>query len=205
MLSAASSLFILSLVIQTFLLPVYRIDPSRSRIEIGVFRGGLLKAFGHDHTVAAKEFSGTVRFDPAKFSDSSVSLSIMSDSLSVIDPGVSEKERGEVQTTMAGPRVLNVQAFPEIEFVSTQLKQVTQKGSGFEIVLTGKLKIHGVEKETSFPVRISFEKGLLHATGTASIRQTDFGIVPIKLGAGTVSVKDAVTAKFDVLAQRASE
>jgi len=190
---------------QQLSLPVYRIDPSRSRIEVGVFRGGLLKAFGHDHKVAAREFSGMVLFDPARLSDSSVSLTVLSKSVSVLDPGASEKERSEVQATMEGLRVLNVQAFPEIGFVSTKVRNVTQTGSGFEIQLAGKLKIHGVEKETAFPVRINLGKDLLRATGTASVRQTDFGIVPVNLGAGTVRVKDEITVRFDFLAYKASE
>jgi polyisoprenoid-binding protein YceI len=183
-------------------LSIYKIDPGRSRVEIDVFRGGLFKAFGHDHTVAAKNFSGAVQFDPRNAADSSVTLYIDATSLTVLDPLASEKERSEVQTTMQGPKVLNVQAFPRIAFHSTHVSELTQAGDGFESTLTGTLDLHGIEKESTFPVRIDFQKNLLHATGIVSIAQTDFGIVPINLGGGAVRVRDQVKVSFDILAER---
>ena len=182
---------------------IYRIDSGRSSLNVDVFRGGLFKTLGHDHTVAARKFSGTVQFDPGKLRDSSVSLSIESSSLTVLDPHASEKERSEVQATMEGLKVLGVQAFPKIEFSSTRVSEVTQAGNGFAITLTGRLSLHGIEREITFPVHISFEKNLLRAAGSASITQTDFGIVPIRLGGGTVRVKDQVKVNFDLLAERA--
>jgi len=170
---------------------------------VDVFRGGLFKALGHDHTIAARRFSGTVQFDPRKLRDSSISLSIESSSLTVLDPRVPEKERNEVQDTMQGPKVLDVRAFPKIEFSSTRVSEVAQTENGFEITLTGRLNLHGFDKEIAFPVSISLGKDLLHATGSVSIIQTDFGIVPIKVGGGTVRVKDQVKIDFDFLAERA--
>ncbi len=182
----------------------YKVDADRSRVEINVFRGGLFKALGHDHTVVAKSFSGIVQFDATKVKDSSVTLDIDSASLTVLDPEASEKDRGEVQATMEGSKVLNVKAFPRITFHSTRVSDLTQAGDAFEVTLSGKFFLHGVEKEITFPVRISFQKNLLRATGTASITQTDFGIVPIKVGGGTVRVRDQVKINFDILAERAS-
>ena len=180
----------------------YKIDPGRSRLEIEVFKGGLLKVLGHDHTVAAKRFSGTVQFDPNNLKGSSVSLSIESSSLTVLDPHASDKDRNEVQATMEGPKVLNVQEFPRIAFSSTHVKEAIAKGDSFEIELTGRLNLHGSERNITFPVRINFEKNLLRAAGTASISQTDFGMVPIKLGGGAVRVKDQIKVNFDFLAER---
>jgi hypothetical protein len=42
----------------------------------------------------------------------------------------------------------------------------------------------------------------LHAEGTATVRQTDFGIQPVTAGAGTVRVKDDVEVSFSVRARR---
>jgi polyisoprenoid-binding protein YceI len=188
---------------QLFSFPVYKIDPGRSTFEIYVFRGGLFKSLGHDHLVAARNFSGTIHFDPAKLEDSSVSLSIESNSLAVLDPEVPEKERNEVQATMEGPRVLDVQKFPRVLFNSTRVGSAIRKVN--EIRLTGRLNLHGSEKEIAFPVSIVLEKNLLRATGTVSIPQSDFGIVPIKLAGGTVRVKDEVKVTFTFLAEKVSE
>ncbi len=181
----------------------YTIDSSRSRLEIEVFRGGILKSFGHNHTISAGMFSGKVRLNPEKLTESSVSLTIDADSLVVLDPDASEKERGDVQTTMKSPRVLDPMAFPRITFISTQVRKTAQVENGLEIRLTGRLNLHGTEKEISLPVRLTFERDLLHVTGTTFINQTDFGINPIKLAGGTVRVKDQVKLNFDLQARRA--
>jgi polyisoprenoid-binding protein YceI len=179
---------------------VYNIDATRSSLEIAVFRGGLLKIAGHDHAIAAKTFSGEVRFNSASLRDSSVNLSIESESLTVLDPDVSEKDRKEIQATMLGGAVLNVKAFPRILFSSTRVSQATNAGADF--TLTGKLSLHGVEKEISFPVHIRPENDLLRATGKVTIAQTDFGIKPIKVALGTIQVKDRIEVKFEFLADR---
>jgi polyisoprenoid-binding protein YceI len=182
----------------------YGFDSGRSTLQIDVLKGGLFGFLGHDHTVVAREFSGTVQFNPRNLEDSSVSLSIESASLTVLDPGASQEERLEVQTTMAGPEVLDARAFPKITFSSTRVKEATQTGDDIEIKLAGRLNLHGNEKEITLPVRINVESDLLRARGTATITQTDFGIVPVKAGGGTVRVKDTVKIDFDILAEKKS-
>jgi polyisoprenoid-binding protein YceI len=189
---------------QTAPISTYKVDVSRSTMEINVFKAGVFKALGHDHVIVARSFSGTVQFEAGRAKDSSVALDIDSASLTVLDPQASEKDRSEVQATMAGPGVLNVPAFPRITFHSTRMSNLAQSGDALEATLTGKLNLHGIEKEITFPVRVQFHKNLLHATGSATIAQTDFGIVPIKAAGGTVRVKDQLKISFDILAEKTS-
>ena len=179
---------------------IYNIDTTRSRIELAVFRSGILKVIGHDHAIVAKSFSGEIRFNPANIGDCTVQLSIDSGSLVVLDdPNVSEKDRKEIQANMEGPKVLSVREFPRITFQSTGVSRTTRE----DLILRGKLNLHGVGKEISFPVQIHPENNLLRVTGTATIAQTDFGIKPIKAAAGGLRVKDQVNVKFDIIAERA--
>jgi|WetSurSiteA1Bulk_404760.scaffolds.fasta_scaffold14110_2 polyisoprenoid-binding protein YceI len=179
---------------------VYTIDAARSKIEITVFRDGLLKGMGHDHTVAAKSFSGEARFNSVNLKDSSVHLNIESGSLVVLDSNVSEKDRKEIQATMLGAKVLNVNEFPKILFHSAGVSNATKTGE--DLTLNGRLNLHGVEREISFPVQIHQENNLLRATGMVAIAQTDFGIKPVKAALGTVRVKDQIKVEFDFLAVR---
>ena len=182
---------------------VYRIDAARSRLELAVSRSGLLKVAGHDHAIAAKSFSGEVRLNSLNMEDSSVSLSIESASLIVLDePGVPEKDRKEVQATMEGAEVLNIKEFPKILFRSTKVSGGSKTGEDFR--LTGRLNLHGVEKEIAFPVHIHPENNLLRTTGTVTVVQTDFGMKPVKAALGMVRVKDQVKISFDILAERAN-
>lgn len=180
---------------------LYNIDAAKSRIEIRVYRSGILKVAGHDHKIAARSFSGEVLFDPLKIADSSISLNIESRSLTVLDPDVSEKEREEVQTTMLGARVLHIEEFPEIQFRSTKVSHLS--GTGEDFLLTGKLLLHGMDKEIAFPVHLHIEQNLLQATGTVAINQTDFGMEPIAIGLGMIRVADKIQINFDCLAERA--
>jgi len=180
---------------------VYKINPAQSRIALIVFSEGLLKALGHNHTIRAKSFSGKVQFDSENMEASSVSVSLDAGSLIVLDdPDLAEKDRNEVQATMQGVKVLNIKAFPQIVFDSTHIDHAGKTGEDFTV--TGKLTLHGVEREISLPVRVHSESNLLRATGVVTLVQSNFGIKPIRSGLGTLRVKDQVELSFDIAAER---
>jgi len=181
---------------------VYGIVAAGSKIQVGVFREGLLKAFGHDHLIAAKRFSGTVHFNADKVEESSLALDMEASSLTVLDPGVAEKDRRDAQATMVSAKVLGVESFPRITFRSTGVQQIKKAGAEWEVTVAGKLNLHGVEKPISFPVRIRLDNTRLTLNGEVFIAQTGFGIKPVKVAGGTVRVKDRVKVSFTIVAER---
>jgi polyisoprenoid-binding protein YceI len=180
----------------------YRIDASASRIELSVYKEGILKIFGHNHLIAAKKFSGSVYFEAGRVTDSTVALSIDARSLTVLDPDASEKDRHDVQETMAGLQVLDVARHEKITFRSTGVSLVKRTGDDWAITLDGMLNLHGVEKPVTLPVRIRIENNRLHAEGETTVLQTDFGMTPVKVGGGAVKVKDQVKISFNIVAER---
>ncbi|HLP99677.1 MAG TPA: YceI family protein [Candidatus Limnocylindria bacterium] len=180
----------------------YSVDSARSKLEIAVYKEGFFRAFGHNHLIAAKVVSGRVEFDAKKVENSSVSLKVLAASLSVVDPGESEKDRKDVQATMAGEKVLDVAKYPQITFTSTGVLAIKPKAEGWELTLSGRLNLHGVEKAVSFPLRLRKEGEGLRAQGEVSLLQTDHGITPVKVAGGTVKVKDRVKISFDILASK---
>jgi hypothetical protein len=42
----------------------------------------------------------------------------------------------------------------------------------------------------------------LRASGEFSVRQSQFGIVPVSAAAGTIKIKDEVKCTFDILARK---
>lgn len=178
----------------------YEIVVPDSTIEVGVFRGGLLKVFGHDHLIAAKEFSGTARFDPDRMEESSLELTVAAGSLDVLDTGLSEEDRREVEATMLGEEVLDVESFPRIEFRSTGVSEIRQVDAGWEFMLEGMLTLHGVEQPITFPLRVRLEDSRLYGEGEVTLAQSDFGIRPIRIAGGLVRVKDRVRVSFAVVA-----
>lgn len=178
----------------------YTIDATKSKLELNVYREGAFKFLGHDHLVAAQGVSGTVQLDPATIERSSVSLKVDTSSLRVLDPSVSEKERHEVQATMEGEKVLDAERYPEITFTSTNVSEVKTAGGGYELTLSGELRLHGVVKTIRLPVRVSLEGRELRVQGETPLRQTDYQITPVRVGGGTVKVKDQLKLSFEIVA-----
>ncbi|HZQ92515.1 MAG TPA: YceI family protein [Terriglobales bacterium] len=161
------------------------IDVEHSSFTIHVGKAGLFSPFGHDHTVRAPIASGEVDRGKAQ-----VALAVKSASLVVADPGESESTRAEVQKTMLGPEVLDVQRYPEIRFQSTRVEK--RDGNSWQV--TGELELHGARRPITFTVK---ESGGAF-TGSAIVKQRDFGITPVTAGGGTVKVKNEVMVEFEV-------
>jgi hypothetical protein len=154
-------------------------------MTVRVFKAGVLSAFGHDHEIAAPIAGGTV-----DVTAHTVALHTSARALAVKDPGVSEKDRAQIQSTMLGPEVLDAEHNPEIAFRSTS---VAAAGEGSWKV-QGNLTLHG----ESHPVTVDVRETSGHYEGTARLKQTEFGMKPVKVGGGTVRVKDEVEIQFNI-------
>jgi polyisoprenoid-binding protein YceI len=202
MMAGAAALLLAALGVTAQDKSTYSIVGTQSKLEIHVSREGAFKAFGHDHLIAAKGISGEARFDAQKIEASTVRLQIATKSLTVVDPGESEKDRKEVQATMVGDKVLDVAKFPEITFTSSGISAAKKTAKGWELTLSGKLKLHGVEKTVTFPLQVQTEAATLRGEGEIAILQNDYGITPVKVGGGTVKVKDKLKITFTIVAHR---
>ncbi len=163
------------------------IDINKSSMTIHVFKSGAFSAFGHDHEIKAPLEEGKIDSS----AHSSVQLRVDSRKLRVLDPETAEDKRAEIQHTMEGDQVLDVSKFPEISYQSTA---VTNRGEAHWEV-EGELTLHGKKH----PVRLEAVLRDGHYRGTASIKQSDFGIEPIRIAGGTVKVKDEVKIEFDIV------
>ena len=162
------------------------IDTRRSTITIHVGKTGLFSAAGHDHWVSAPISSGEISAAGARH----VSFSVDANRLKVKpDPKVNPKEEAEIQETMQ-QKVLESEKYPLIQFQSSS---VAQAGSGSWRV-TGKLTLHGVSKSILVTVNQAGET----YSGNARIKQTDFGIQPVRAGGGAVKVKNELDVQFEI-------
>jgi len=160
------------------------IDSAGSKITVFVGKAGAFSAFGHDHEVSAPVASGTVDTEARR-----VEFTVRSASMKVLDPKVSDKDREEIQKNMVGPEVLDVEKYPEIRFRST-----TGEQSAGSWTVKGELTLHGQTQ----PVTVTVKEQSGHYVGSAKIKQTDFGIKPVKVAGGTVKVKDELRIDFDI-------
>jgi polyisoprenoid-binding protein YceI len=163
------------------------IDVNKSSLKIRVFKSGAFSAFAHDHEIQAPIDEGKINSSASP----SVQLRVNSREMRVLDPEISVDKRVEIQQTMEGTAVLDVANFPEISYRSTA---ITKTGDAHWEV-HGNLNLHG--KDQLVVVVVSLDGG--HYRGSASLKQSAFGITPIRVAGGTVKVKDEVKIEFDIV------
>ena len=163
------------------------IDVNKSSLKIRVFKSGAFSAFAHDHEIQAPIEEGKIDSSAS----SSVQLRVDSRKMRVLDPEISADKRAEIQQTMEGTAVLDVAHFPEISYRSTAITKIGD--DHWEV--RGNLNLHG--KDQLVVVSVSLDGG--HYRGSASFKQSNFGISPIRIAGGTVKVKDEVKIEFDIV------
>lgn len=115
----------------------YKVDPVHSSVIFSVKHSGVTDFYG-----AFKEISGTVTFDAADPSKSSVELTVPVESIDTR----SEKRDQHLKS----PDFFNAKQFPAITFKSNKIE-----GSGDNYKISGDLTIHGVTK----PITADFKRG----------------------------------------------
>ena len=165
------------------------IDPHASSLTVHVSKAGVFSALGHDHEITAPITCGSVDAKARQ-----VELEVHAAELKVRDAGISEKDRAEIQHTMLGPEVLDVQRYPTIAFRGTSVEST---GSGAWTV-RGNLALHGQTR----PVVVEVRENGGHYAGSSQFKQTEFGITPVKAGGGAVRVKDEIRISFDIQLSR---
>ena len=162
-------------------------DEARSTLTVRVSKAGLFSAFGHNHVIRAPLAQGS-------FEESvglpSVELEVDARQLQVLDPDLSAKDRSEVQQTMLGPSVLDSEKFSTIRF-----RSLTVEETG-----AGKWRVHGdlTLRGRSRAVLVEVTGGAGHYRGSATVKQSDFGIQPVSAAGGTIKVKDEVRVEFEI-------
>ncbi len=184
----------------------YRIDAARSTLVVMVFKTGIGSGMAHDHVIRAREFSGTLRIDPASPAESSITVKVRAASLVPDEPALREKfkvakqpsesDREKIKNRMDGEEQLAVAKFPEITFVS---KRIEADGTG-KVNVSGTFTLHGVSREVRFPATVSVADGSFHGSGTFEFKQSEFGIKPYSAALGAIRNQDTVRLHFDLVA-----
>jgi polyisoprenoid-binding protein YceI len=162
------------------------IDCAHSTLTVYVYKTGILSTLGHNHEIEAPIEWGQVQDSK----NLSVELRVNSSKLRVLDTEVSPGTRAKIQATMLSAEVLDVGQYPEIHFQSTGVEP-----SGTDHwAIHGNLDLHGQTHPISFEVAL--KDGLY--VGTAALKQSGFGITPVRVAGGTVKVKDEIKVAFSI-------
>ena len=162
------------------------IDVTKSVVTIHVGKTGLFSVAGHEHWVDAPIAHGQF----IEGASAKVEFVVDARKLKVRPDKESAGDQVKIQETMQRD-VLESEKYPEILFHST--KVTSMGGQAWKVI--GALQLHGVSKPVAVDVR---REGEVY-TGSARIKQTDFGIKPVSAGGGTVKVKDELDITFKVV------
>jgi polyisoprenoid-binding protein YceI len=183
---------------------VLTVDAAESRVMIDVGKAGVFGFAGHAHEVAVTDVHGEVIVDPADLSRATVALEVTASALRVTGKNEPPADVAEVQRVMLSDQVLDVSRFPTIAFRSKRVSVVGRTPAAADLVLEGDFTLHGTTRPMTIRVSASFDAGgHLTARGLFTLRQSDFGIVPVAAAGGTIRVRDELDVKFVLRARPA--
>jgi polyisoprenoid-binding protein YceI len=173
------------------------IDAADSQVVILVGKAGLFGFVGHAHEVVAPGVRGDVTLDAADWQHSSVSLEFDTASLRVTGKDEPPADVPEVQRIMLSELVLDVKRFPTVAFRSRRVFVSARTADAADMRIEGDLTLHGTTRPTTIRLNVALDgESRLTARGAFSIKQTDFGMVPVTAVGGTVRVKDDLDIQF---------
>jgi len=148
---------------------------------------------------AASGVSGTVTFDPANPAGTKGKIVVAANSLTVPNKMMNEH--------LFGPMWLDVKTYPEITFDVKELKNVKTSADTTTADAIGTLTLHGVSKEMTVPVKLTYLPGklgqrvpnmkgdLLVIRTNFDLKRNDFKINP---GSGNDKVSDDINLSLSI-------
>lgn len=180
---------------------VWPIDSKASLIAVTVRRGGPLARLGHDHVVASRSVEGMVAPDAGR-----AHFRFRLDQLRVDDSDL-RQEAGLVTTPSASAiegtrinmltKVLDPLRYPVVEL---DVEPASGSVGGASTMLRLRVRLNGVVRSADVPTRIERSTKGLVATGVFTLLQTDFGITPMSVMGGAITVQDRMELRFRLVA-----
>jgi polyisoprenoid-binding protein YceI len=178
----------------------YVTDNRASQFTVQVFSGGLLSAFGHNPTIAIREFTGVAQLNLENIEQSSLRVTIEAASLTVRDD-ISDKDRREMERTMQ-QEILETTSYPQIVYDCSSISSEPAGEGQYSVTLNGDLTMHGVTRRQTIPARVAVTGEVVRAFGTFTLLQTDYGMKLASIAGGALKVMDELKFSFNVLARR---
>ncbi len=179
----------------------YVIDASASRFTATIGTAGILSTFGHEHTVALREFSGEAHLSENDVEHGSLRLTIQAASLTEIGQGFSDEDRKKIDKDIR-EKALEVSQHPQIVFHSTEIRASQIAASEYQIELRGELSMHGVTRQVTVPTRVTIKERTLTARGEFTVLHSDYKIRRLSAAAGTVKASDEIRMSFEIVASK---
>lgn len=175
----------------------FRLDSSQSKFIAHALRGGLLWFKGHEHLVAARDFTGEAHITPDKIAPASLQLTVMTDSMVETSDAFTEPQKQIINRELR-EIVLEPAKYPEIVFRSTEVKGKALGNGQYDLKIRGDLTLHGVTRHIVIPAKVTVTGNDLRAVGEFSINRGDFNVKATSAFHGMVRVRNKVKFTFDI-------
>ena len=186
----------------------YRVDSDSSWLRVLVYRGGLLRGFGHNHVISHNDITGTVMFtqDPRQ---SALTLEFRVTDLAVDEPElralegadfsgqISQKDITGTRANMLGKKLLQAGQFPSVQIRSERIT-----GSMPDLEIEATVFVRGAEFTVIFPASVEVTSDSFFASGELEIRHAEIGLSPFKAIFGTLRVRDTLVLKYKISGSR---
>jgi len=179
----------------------YRLDSSQSKFFAHGLRGGLLWFKGHEHLVAAREFSGEAQLNSVSLAASSLQLTVQTDSMAETSDAFTEPQKQIINKELR-EIVLEPAKYPEIVFRSSSVSGKSLGTGQYDLKIAGALTLHGVTRPIVIPAKVTVSGSDLRAVGEFSIDRSDFNVKATSAFHGMVRVRKKVKFTFDIVGHR---
>jgi polyisoprenoid-binding protein YceI len=179
----------------------YRINAGRSQFTANVGTGGLLWFMGHTHHFAVRDFTGEATLTDSSLAPASLQITIKAASLEESGKNFTEQQK-QIINKEAHSEVLETDKYPEITFKSTNVTGKMKSEGQYDVKIAGDLTIHGVTRSIEIPAQVMVKDNTLHAVGEFSVNRSDYKVKTKSIKGGTIRVRNKITFKFDILADK---
>jgi len=179
----------------------YRLDSSQSKFIAHGLRGGLLWFKGHEHLVAAREFSGEAQLDSVSLAASSLQLIVKTDSMVETSDAFTEPQKQIINKELR-EIAFEPAKYPEIVFRSSSVSGKSLGAGQYNLKIAGALTLHGVTRQIVIPAKVTVSGNDLRAVGEFSIDRSDFNVKATSAFHGMVRVRKKVKFTFDIVGHR---
>jgi hypothetical protein len=186
---------------------LYRIDSQQSEIRLLVYKAGPMARLGHNHVIVNRAVRGWVSGPLA--AGGSFSLEIPAAGF-VVDErearaaegadfaqDVGEEAKSGTLHNMLSEALLDADHHPVITVASAAVSQLPNALAA-DMVVT----VAGHESRITVPFSLGLGEGVLEASGSAVLRQSDLGLVPFSVMMGALKVQDELSVKFRLIARK---
>ena len=169
---------------------VHALGPADGELLVFTYREGVAQKVGHDLILAATVWQATIEVD-AGGQPASVSLQADPRGLQVRQglhgaKPLSDSDRASIRDNIV-KKVLGTQP---VTFQASSVETTDGR-----VAASGQLALHGTSRPVAFAGALD-DSG--RATGTLTLRQSDWGITPYKALMGALRVRDEVEVRIDL-------